>query len=360
MHNSLVRQSLHYFARPHERVRLQPLASPAAWLTSDLAAGSVDGDWRYELSQDEKDELTRAVDSVRGRPLGELTRRDFALPTLAGKLAEWRDTISGGRGFIVLGGVPIDVWSEQDAERCFWCLGQHLGIPGAQNPQGDLLGHVRDETRGVDDVTIRAYRTRSEIAFHCDAADAVGLLCLHGAKQGGGSRIASSVSVFNTLVAEDPQLASRLFEPIVFDTKNQGGVTHVPMTPCRYADGALRTFYHSDYYRTARRHPGVPPLSDIEARLLDRYDAIANDDEHCLEMVFEPGDIQLLSNHTIIHGRAAYTDDEDLDRRRHLLRLWLSFPTQQSARFRWMKLKSTVGVAASLAYQQVSQRLRQP
>ena len=41
-----------------------------------------------------------------------------------------------------------------------------------------------------------------------------------------------------------------------------------------------------------------------------------------LDMSFEPGDIQLISNHFTLHARTAYEDDPQ--RPRHLLRLWLS------------------------------------
>ena len=41
-------------------------------------------------------------------------------------------------------------------------------------------------------------------------------------------------------------------------------------------------------------------------------------------MQLEPGDMQFLHNHTILHARSAYEDYSDPDQRRHLLRLWLS------------------------------------
>jgi hypothetical protein len=41
-------------------------------------------------------------------------------------------------------------------------------------------------------------------------------------------------------------------------------------------------------------------------------------------MALAPGDLQLVSNHTVIHARTAYDDAPDADGRRHLLRLWLS------------------------------------
>jgi len=41
-------------------------------------------------------------------------------------------------------------------------------------------------------------------------------------------------------------------------------------------------------------------------------------------MDLEPGDIQLLSNHSVIHARTDYVDFDAADRKRHLLRLWIT------------------------------------
>ena len=43
-------------------------------------------------------------------------------------------------------------------------------------------------------------------------------------------------------------------------------------------------------------------------------------------MVLEPGDIQFLHNHQIVHARTEYEDFEEPELKRHLLRLWLSPP----------------------------------
>ena len=37
-----------------------------------------------------------------------------------------------------------------------------------------------------------------------------------------------------------------------------------------------------------------------------------------------PGDMQFISNHTIVHARTVYEDEEEPEKKRHLLRLWLS------------------------------------
>jgi len=88
--------------------------------------------------------------------------------------------------------------------------------------------------------------------------------------------------------------------------------------------GKLRSFYHSDYFRSVIRHPEVPRLSEREQTLLDLYEEIASSPELRLDMAFEPGDIQLLSNHVVLHARTAYEDHAEPERKRHLLRLWLS------------------------------------
>jgi hypothetical protein len=41
-------------------------------------------------------------------------------------------------------------------------------------------------------------------------------------------------------------------------------------------------------------------------------------------MELELGDVQLLSNHSVIHARTDYQDYPEDDRKRHLLRLWIS------------------------------------
>jgi hypothetical protein len=38
------------------------------------------------------------------------------------------------------------------------------------------------------------------------------------------------------------------------------------------------------------------------------------------------GDIQFLNNRVTIHGRDDYVDYPEIERRRHMLRLWLSMP----------------------------------
>ncbi len=319
-------QAGHYFARPHVAPAHEPIHTPAAWRGPDVAKRK---DWRVRLDDAQLAEIEQAlaVAKTTGKPTGALTAEEFPLPSLAPEIARWREALESGRGFQLVSGLPVQRWCQADAELFFWCLGLHMGRPGAQNPQGDLLGHVTDTGDDAADPYVRLYRTSANIAYHCDAADVVGLLCLHPARSGGASRIVSSVTVYNELLKRRPDLVDRLYEPFLLDVRNEdasGQLRHLPIPPCRFAEGQLRTFYHSDYFRSVVRHDDVPTFTDEERTLLDLYEEIASSPELYLDMHFEAGDIQWLSNHTILHARTAYQDHPAPGHKRHLLRLWLS------------------------------------
>ncbi|MEZ5560344.1 MAG: TauD/TfdA family dioxygenase [Pseudomonadales bacterium] len=323
-YHSFAAQTRRYFTRPHSAVPDAPLGGPAAWLGAQLRIRPKR--WQSTLDAGDVDALERAMEQVRraGLTLEEVTRARFPLPDLSARIAGWRAEIERGCGFMVVRGLPVAAWSADDAALAFWGIGHHLGLPGAQNPQQELLGHVTDYGEAGSDPFVRLYRTSANIDFHCDAADVVGLLCLQPARTGGQSRIVSTVTLFNQLLAERPDLTPRLFEPFKLDGRGEhrpGSPPFSLIAPCAYADGTLRTFYHSEYMRSVERLAGGA-LSDDERAVLDFYDRVAADPAVHLDMWLEAGDMQFLSNHCIAHARTAYTDDPE--RPRHLLRLWLS------------------------------------
>jgi hypothetical protein len=72
--------------------------------------------------------------------------------------------------------------------------------------------------------------------------------------------------------------------------------------------------------------PGARRLTAEDIEGLDMLAELAGDPELRLDMNFMPGDVQFLHNHTIRQARSAYEDWPEPDRKRHLLRLWLSPP----------------------------------
>lgn len=327
-HRSFGEQARHYFARSHVEPPRAAIDSPAAWLGRDIR--ELESTWKVRLRASELAEFDKGLDRLErdGIAIEEVDRGGLPLPLLAPKIAEWRHELMQGRGFVIVTGLPVDRWGEARSALAFWALGHHLGVPGAQNPDGELLGHVKDYGEQADSPNVRLYRTTGSIRFHCDVADVVGLLCLQTAREGGQSRIASSVAIWNAIFQDDPESANLLFEPFAHDLRGEhrrGQPGHANLQPCCFGeDGILRTFYHSEYFRSAARLPEVGRLPENHQNLLDRYDALGASPDVHLDMWLEPGDMQFISNHTIVHARTEYEDDPDPARKRHLLRLWLS------------------------------------
>jgi hypothetical protein len=327
-YRSFRHQTAHYFARPHDRIPHSVIEGAAAWHGRELR-GAGDA-WRERLLAEDIEEIEAALEALEstGAELVDVDRSSAALPRLSSRIERWRETLSSGRGFVAVSGLPVEAWGESRSAMAFWLLGHHLGVPGAQNADNELLGHVIDYGEQANSPNVRLYRTASEIGFHCDAADVVGLLCLRAARSGGQSRIASSVALFNAIFQEDPDLAATLFEPFAVDRRDEqppghAGSFEVPAARFE-ASGMLRTFYHSEYFRSVSRLPEIGALAPERVRLLDRYDALAASPEFHLDMDLVPGDMQFISNHTIVHARTVYEDEPEPEKKRHLLRLWLS------------------------------------
>lgn len=331
---------------------------PSAW--DAKAVG--DSSWIVQWTAPQLAALERATAHARatGKPLASLTAADVPLPELAAALGSWRDELDRGRGFVLLRGLPVHRWSPDEVKIAYWVLGQHLGRPGAQNPEGDLLGDVRDAGEDPGEQGVRLYKTAAPIGFHCDAADVVGLLCLRTAHSGGRSRLVSSVRVYNELLHARPDLVPSLYAPLFLDTHGEGGLDYFPIEPCRCFEGRLRTFFHSDYFRSGLAYCPGSPERDRTLELLSVYDEIANRPDLYLEMELEPGDIQLVCNHSIVHGRTGYEDDPDPARRRHLLRLWLSLDPSWSAGAALRRRACQAALVARLLPLKIARALRGP
>jgi hypothetical protein len=305
-----------------------PLTGPAAWRGREMAA--TDG-WMLRLDDADAAELEAALQAVEARGLDpvDVSREDFPLPRLGPRLDALRGEILRGRGFALLRGLPVERLGTRQAAIAYWGIGAYLGKPVPQNAQGHLLGHVIDVGRDENDPTARIYQTSARQFYHADSCDIVGLLCLRKAKTGGESTIVSSVTVYNEMLVRAPDLVEELFHPFHVDRRGEvpeGAEPWYRVPVFSWYAGELTTYYVRRYITSARRFPGVPPLTPRQEAAFDALDAICDDPEIHLAMAFQPGDVQFLHNHQVLHDRRAYTDWDDPSRRRHLLRLWLCPP----------------------------------
>ena len=307
-------------------IRTRPIDTPAVWTGAAMASRP---DWLHVLTPAEVADLDRAVAFARAlaKPLEALTRDDFPLGALARAVERWLDELEHGAGFLLVRGVPVERYGERDATLAYWGLGLHLGTAVSQNAAGDRLGHVRDFGIRERDPSVRLYKTRERLGFHTDGADVIGLLCLRPAKSGGTSRIASSAAIYNEILRRRPDLVPVLYEPFPFDRNGEerpGEPPFFSLPLCRYTDGWLRTFYIGWYIRDSQRHASAPRLRPGQREVIDLIDEIAADPAIHLDMDFRAGDVQWLKNSVILHARTEYEDFDEPERKRHLLRLWLT------------------------------------
>jgi len=176
----------------------------------------------------------------------------------------------------------------------------------------------------------RGHQSSDALAFHTDiGAEVVSLLCLHGARSGGASALASAAAVWNALVAERPELAAVLTETVCFDRRNEvvdGQDPWYEMPVFFPRQVHVMASFVPEFIRSAQRFASVPRLTALHDEAFDAVKSLANDPQIKLEMDFQPGDIQFVNNLVVLHSRTEYEDWPEAERRRHLLRLWLAVP----------------------------------
>jgi Taurine catabolism dioxygenase TauD, TfdA family len=304
------------------------IGNRSAWYGSDLRNQTG---WIEQLSEAEIAEVDRAVKELENSSvdLTSININDVRLSILGPRLLQLLDEVLSGRGFVLIKTLPVERWTRREAAIAFLVIGVHLGNLRMQNAEGHLLGHVKDLGRSSLDPTARIYQTRERQTHHTDSCDVVGLLCLRSAKAGGLSNLVSSTTIFNEMRRRRPDLLRVLLEPLETDRRGEvpeGSKPYFSIPVFNWYDGMLSAIYQRQYIESARRFSGVAPLSHIQIQALDLFDELANDPFLNLEMELQPGDIQFVHNHTILHDRTAFKDFPEPERKRHLLRLWLAPP----------------------------------
>jgi hypothetical protein len=291
----------------------------------------------------EIDAAARATESLNWR---QIDAGNFPLPGGAAFFADVREELENGSGMVKIQGLEVGRYSEDQLRRIWYALGHHLGTPMYQNHRGEAMRDIRDEGMGVGaklygatvDASGKQFlssgaRTLSsgQLRFHTDRCDVVGLLCVRQASEGGVSKLASSATVYNEMLKRRPDLHALLCRPIPRSRfgEEPGGehvVYDLPVFGVR--DGKLTSHFSLTYIENGQMLPQARQLSEAEHEAIALLMALA--EEECFEMRFAPGDIQLLNNHSIYHGRTAFKDDAHAGQDRMLMRLWLSVPNSRA------------------------------
>jgi Taurine catabolism dioxygenase TauD, TfdA family len=102
-------------------------------------------------------------------------------------------------------------------------------------------------------------------------------------------RIDCSVAIRNEIARTRPDLLAVLYQPFVWSLQNQHGSGDAPYYEqplFTEHEGQFACRYIRTHIKSAQRYPEVPRLTAFH-----------------FEMMFEPGDVQILNNHVTLHAR---------------------------------------------------------
>jgi len=304
---------------------------PFNWEAADMHR---DTDWIHHFSKQEREEIDAALQHAIGKgcSIDKLRPEDFPLPTVAELFSRGREQLENGVGMQLYRGIDVGRYDKDQLRLMYWGMGLHFGTPVSQSMHGDVLGDVRNQNTDLSGPQGRGYTTNRKLGCHTDTCDVVGLFVLRTAKNGGASKLASSVAVHNEMLRQRPDLLAVMYQPFFWSWQGQEPTEALPYYPqpiftqwrgkfsCRY----VRTHINS-----AQRYTEVPRLSNQQIEALELFDTLSQSPKFSYSMSFEPGDLQLLNNHVTLHARSEFEDHQEPDRKRHLLRMWLSVPNSR-------------------------------
>ncbi len=317
---------------PHSTRAIEPVSSGRAdWRGPQLEAT---GDWIRQMRAEEISDIDDALRHARakGAALAEMTVSDFPLHAAGSLLEDVSRELEEGLGFVLVRGLPAARYSVDDGRAIYWGIGLHLGTAVPQSPRYDLIGDVCDLKLPIYAGDGRGYTSNAGLSYHSDTADVSVLLCIRGARSGGESLVSSSVEVHNEMLRLRPDLVEALYRPMPFARTSGARPGEVPWFEApvfSVEEGRFCSRFSRVLVRNLDFVPGAPrPTSDqLEALVL--MEAMAADPEFVLRFVMDLGDIQFINSHVTFHNRTAFEDWPDPERRRHLLRLWLSVPNSR-------------------------------
>ena len=312
------------------RDQRSPLEIDAAWKGEQLFARP---EWQYQLTSAETDELMAVAQRMRIR--ADLTAVEpdrVALPQLTPKLAQIQALLESGAGAVRVRGIPVEGVSLDCARVAFWAICRHLGMPVSQSAQGERIFSVRDAGLANDDARARGPNTRKPLSFHTDRCDVIAFLCFRQAQSGGENQLVSSVTIYNHLLTQRPDLVEVLMQPYWYqrhnvDTGNTMAFCEQPVfSICEgfFAASLLRVLIERAY-----ASPETPEMSRLQREALDLVQEVAESPEFHVTFRQKPGEMLFFNNFVTLHRRTAFTDYSEPERKRHLLRIWLSVPNSR-------------------------------
>ena len=232
-------------------------------------------------------------------------------------------------GLVLLVDVPVD--GVQDAALSAASLSRAFGELLPQDGAGTLVREVRYRGVGTGEGTTGRYSDSNEGGqLHTDGPhrpgsppDVFALLCVRQATEGGALVVMRSSDVFRRL---PPPVVDELRRRFTFDQRQAGQPPIERPVLTLDGDGTPRLRYLRAYIDKGEEAAGRA-LSGNRKEALDMLDEAIEQGqaEDGVELVLQPGQMVLVDNRRVLHGRTTFgVDGPGADRL--MLRTWIGLP----------------------------------
>jgi hypothetical protein len=209
-----------------------------------------------------------------------------------------------------------------------------LGLGKLNDRYGELF-EVKDQNLDYKKDAIPVSKTNASTGFHTDSTsfqyspDIVGLLCLQPGKNGGESILANAASLYLWLKEFYPDSIPILSKDIIRDVITPGSKIDIEAIkknrfPIFSYQAGLFKFRYMRYWIISGHEKCNKIMPKELIKGLDQIDKFFERKEHQINYNMERGDILYINNNFICHNRTEYTDYNDLERKRTLVRTWIN------------------------------------
>ena len=261
---------------------------------------------------------------------------EWSFPELKNEINELKITkILHGVGLVIIDGKCFTDFSDEEVIEIYKNICKTLGTLLTQNIKNEKLVKVQYEEKSMR-YGGRQHQSKEGGSFHTDSPhleivpDFVGMYCINPAKKGGESKFVSVYSVHNKMLKEHKHFLEMLYEQFHFDKRRgeyEPGKSLTSVKPIfTYNGNQLKCRYLRDYLNDGHKIQNIP-LSKEQNEALDIFDKIIHDENLAITYDLQQNDMVFFNNDRVMHGRTSFEDFEDIEKKRLMIRTWISDET---------------------------------
>lgn len=236
--------------------------------------------------------------------------------------------VTEGRGFAILR-LPWDNYmSVNSLITATSALVASVGTLVAQDEAGNTVVHVRDTGRKLEDGA-RYHETNASGGLHTDGPQLVNppdllfTACVSRALYGGDCLLASAATLHHQLSQSSPDILTILHENFHFDRRGFGTSGEQTLErPIFVCSSSCLTFRYLHQYILDGHIKAKTPLSDLQREAINTLQELLERTDIVLRISMNPGEVLVVNNSRICHGRTRFQNGIGPGEIRHLIRLW--------------------------------------